>query len=399
MKPIIFVLLFAMLLASCSHSNVIHLSNNSDSDLHLAPLELNRLELENLLGPLPETSAAMLIDEDGNQFPAQTEDRDGDGKWELLYTQLSMPANSMLHFSINFNAAPAGALTNIRFADINDPAKEFKSAERLTSTETEISQQYFQFEGPGWENDLVAFRNYFDARNGIDIFGKTTRAMVLDSCGLKGGTSYHVLQPWGMDILKVANSLGAGAIALVSESGIYRVGPGAAGSYTLVHEGPLRSVFDLDFKGMKVDDQMVNVKHRISIEAGKPYYKSEVWIENGLQLQLATGIVNLDSDTVYVRSDERFSFCFTHDNQAYDGEKLGMAILVPDNKLNVLTAPEEGEGITQTFYVTLPVNNQPITFYFMAGWEKQNSQYATRESFENAIQHEIQLLENTIVLE
>lgn len=399
MKPIILALIGALLMASCSHSNVIHLSNPSETDLLMAPLELTRTALETRLGTLPEASAAMLIDEDGNQFPAQTEDRDGDGKWELLYTQLSVPANSMLHFSIDFNAAPPEALTNIRFADINDPAKEFITAERLTSNDTKVSQQYFQFEGPGWENDLVAFRNYFDARNGIDIFGKTSREMVLDSCGLKGGPSYHELQAWGMDILKVANSLGAGAIALVSDSGLHRIGPGAAGTYSLVHEGPLRSVFDLDFKGMKLDEQMVNVKHRISIEAGKPYYKSEVWIENGQMLQLATGIVNLDSDTVYVRSDERFSFFYTHDNQAYDGEKLGMAMIVPGNELKVYTAPEEGEGITQTFFTVLPVNDQPVTYFFMAGWEKQDPAYSTLEGFEKRLMQEVKQLNGSIVLE
>ncbi|MBN2807753.1 MAG: DUF4861 family protein [Prolixibacteraceae bacterium] len=399
MKSTILVLFAVMLFTACNHALVLHLSNQSDIDLVNKPLELERLDLETLLGPLSETEVAMLTDEDGNRFPAQTEDRDGDGKWDLLYTQVSLPANATRHFSFNFAEGPGKTLTNIRFADINDPSREFESAERLTSNDTEISQQYFQFEGPGWENDVVAFRNYFDARNGIDIFGKTSREMVLDSCGLKGGPSYHELQAWGMDILKVANSLGAGAIALVSESGLHRIGPGAAGTYTLVHEGPLRSVFDLDFKGMKVNDQTVNVKHRITIEAGKPYYKSEIWLENGRNLQLAAGIVNLDSDTFYVRSNDNFSYFFTHDNQAYDGEKLGMALFVPANQLLVHTAPEEGEGITQTFYTVLPAAEQPVTFYFMAGWEKQNVNYSSLEGFEKAILHEIQMLEGIIVAE
>lgn len=49
-------------------------------------------------------------------------------------------------------------------------------------------------EGPAGKNDKVGFRNYYDLRNGMDIFGKITDKMVLDTIGLTG--SYHDLSNW-----------------------------------------------------------------------------------------------------------------------------------------------------------------------------------------------------------
>lgn len=399
MKTSYLYLTLMLLLWSCTQQPSISLSNSSDVNLNQKSVDLERTALEQKLGALPEKAVAMLSDKEGNEYPAQLDDLNNDEKWDVLFTQVDLKAGETKEFNINFDLKEGIVVkTNIRFADINDASKEYTTGERLKSNTTEISQQYFQFEGPGWENDVVAFRNYFDARNGIDIFGKKTTDMALDSCGLKGGLSYHELRTWGMDILKVANSLGAGAIALETPSGLYRVGPDCEGTYTLIKEGPLRSMFDLDFKSIKIDGKTITLKHRISIEAGKPYYNSQVWVDGDDEAKLVTGIVNMHSDTVYSNVKSTIAYFFTHDNQAYDGEKLGMGIIVPTNNLIVQTAPEEGEGITQTYYTALPIEKQPIEFYFMAGWEKQDEAYATKDGFESEIAKQAAAIEAKVEL-
>jgi len=70
--------------------------------------------------------------------------------------------------------------------------------------------EYIRYEGPGIESDLVGYRVYLDWRNGFDIFGKKTSAMVLQDVGLDGYDSYHEMSDWGADILKVGLSLGIG---------------------------------------------------------------------------------------------------------------------------------------------------------------------------------------------
>jgi len=71
---------------------------------------------------------------------------------------------------------------------------------------------FIRYEGPGWESDKVGYRFYLDQRNATDVFGKVTREMVLQQVGLDGFDSYHEMQPWGMDVMKVGKSLGIGSI-------------------------------------------------------------------------------------------------------------------------------------------------------------------------------------------
>lgn len=78
------------------------------------------------------------------------------------------------------------------------------------------------YEGPGWESDKVGYRLYLDGRNVLDIFGKKTPGIVLPQVGR--GEDYHAMADWGMDILKVGNSLGAGGWGVFKNGKAQQVG-------------------------------------------------------------------------------------------------------------------------------------------------------------------------------
>lgn len=397
MKQIL-TIITTLLLFSCGNKQPgVTITNTSDFNLVEKPVLIQRAQIEEYLGKVGENDVVLLSDDGGRTFiPSQLDDTDGDGKWDELFTMVDLEAGANKTFSLltrNKDQAPQFRIrTNIHFADKNDPSRIFTVAERLKNADTQTTQKYFQYEGPGWENDIVGFRNYFDARNGMDIWGKTTTDMILAGVGLAGGPSYHELQPWGMDILKVANSLGAGAIALETSEGLYRIGPDGKGTYKLVAEGPLRSTFDLRFEGIPLDGKMVDVNHRICIIAGKPWYKSMVTFKGAEGMKFVTGIVNIDTDRVYSNSGSGYAYMFTHDKQAYDGEQLGMSLIVPGNSITVHTAPDKGEGITQTYYTSLDISDKPNTYFFMVGWEKQDSRWADKDSFEEGVNEQGRLI-------
>ncbi|MBE0655141.1 MAG: DUF4861 family protein, partial [Bacteroidales bacterium] len=80
------------------------------------------------------------------------------------------------------------AKTSIHFARHENPGKDLETETRIQTTSTEVISGIFQMEGPAWENDKVGFRNYFDHRNGMDIFGKRTKNLVLMNVGLNERT-------------------------------------------------------------------------------------------------------------------------------------------------------------------------------------------------------------------
>jgi hypothetical protein len=388
---------------SCTREKSMTLVNSSALDQQDAGVVLTREQLAKIAGSIPEGKYLHLEDILGNIIPYQLDDMNQDGTWDELFLMADVEHESRLKIMISWVDEPTQfrVRTNIHFAPVGDPGHEIESEPRLKSNTTEISAAKYQYEGPGWENDRIGFRNYYDRRNGMDIFGKKVPEMVLDKVGADESVSYHELQPWGMDILKVGNSLGAGSIAMLCNDLLYRVGDSGEGGYRKITEGPLRSVIVLDYKGWGCGGHPVDLEHMITIQAGKNWYKSTV-TARGIQEgdKLVAGIVNMHSDTLFIRVDSRMTWLATHDAQAELGMYLGMALIIPGKEFcGREEAPEEGEGIIQTYYATLNITDEsPVDFYFYAAWEGQDKKFADKEYFFSQLESEAKKLEQPVVL-
>ncbi len=395
MKDTLFVLL-TLVLFSCAgeKSKKYVIENKFPVNIIDKAVVVSRDDVAKYL-TIPEGKVVLVQDETGSYLSSQCDDIDGDGNWDELAFLVDLTANekkSVLFVAVDKSDVPEFPVrTNIRFGDIKYPYKELFTAVRLKSNDTKISQAAFQMEGPVWENDIIAFRNYFDARNGMDIYGKRTPEMSMDSIGLPGKPSYHELADWGMDILKVANSLGAGAIGMQIGDSLYRIGPSGEGEYRFITEGPVRAMFDLTFDNVKMADRTYSIKHRISIYAGDHFYRSKVTVK-GLKgdEKLITGIV--DHDTKLVGGEyEGMKYFFTLGPQAFLHEYLGMAVLADKNAVaGTFDAPETGDGITMTHVVSLNIKDgKPVEFEFLAVWELQDVKIKDQGYFEGLIKNSI----------
>ncbi len=228
----------------------------------------------------------------------------------------------------------------------------------------------------------------------MDIFGKRTASMILDSVGVNG-RDYHTLADWGMDILKVGNSLGAGAIAIGIGDSLYRVGPCEEGRYRLLSEGPVRAVLELTYKNVPAGDRLYNITHQISIYAGDRFYRSKIWINNLLgDDDLVSGIVNLHDVPAENFDEGTMKVMASMGNQGISGEVLGMGLLVPASQFKrYWEAPVSGNGIVSTHLVSLmPSNDAPTEYCFMAVWEVQDQQVKEKEYFMNLLKSAVRKL-------
>lgn len=365
----------------------LEVSNPLDTSWADAPMLISRADLEGQLGEIPAGKIVAVMD--GTKWlPSQYDDLDQDGTWDEMAFIVSLGAGESLQLRLSVEDKTAlpefETRTYLRFAEhTEDGLVERTEGARLSGTDTKVSSAAYQMEGPGWENDVIGFRNYFDERNGMDIFGKLGTDMAMEVVGAVG--NYHEMQPWGMDVLKVGNSLGAGALALKYQDQVYRVTAPSGASFTALANGPIRAVFDLDFAELALGEQTVALKQRISIWPGTDGYKSEVSVSPVLEgLELVSGIVNMQSDSAYSVSEGEASVMYTHDKQAYDGEYLGMALIVPaTSDLGAIDFPDEGEGIVSTYGRKMKLSEEAATpFWFYAGWEKRETDFTKREYFE-----------------
>ncbi len=290
-------------------------------------------------------------------------------------------------------SAPVVGGTNIRLARAEGEG-DFREVREITRDPDHLGEQYpvvYQMEGPAWENENVAFRLYFDERNAVDIFGKRKRELVLDYVGTKAlgeDQDYHQLADWGMDILKVGTSLGAGSIGLMIDGQAYHLGDAAEEHARILEESPERSRFVLEYRGWEVAGRTLNLDWEISIAPGSWGYTSSVTF-TGLRgdEELLTGIPNFYQETLYQEERGGRFVMYTYGHQSMLEEVLGLAVTAdPSDVIGQGEFPPEGGEITSTYYVRLRLTDgQPTTYRFTAGWEPSNPDFGTRAGFAAAI--------------
>ncbi|QZE14649.1 DUF4861 domain-containing protein [Halosquirtibacter laminarini] len=413
------VWMFVLVLFGCSSSKTnIKLENKLDVDREDAPLVMTRAEVEGIIGKASSSEMIPVVYLKEEAIPSQVDDLDKDGAWDELAFLYSFKAKEVVDFSIRYverSQVPAfKQRTNVRLG-VGNKKDGFKGVDHAFSPKGFKGKPLrYQSESVAWENDKMAFRNYFDIRNAKDLFGKLTDKMILDEVGAKG--NYHHLNDWGMDVLHVGASLGSGGLALCQNDSLYRLGSTDVFEFTLVSKGPVRSIFDLDYKGWHVENRDLEAKERVTIWAGHYWFKSDVEVVNAEEgSSLAVGIV-----TSYLKKPTRlentssFVIGSTLDKQSENKDCLGMGVMIPKidfitsgnaptAKVYPLGSPEFAKNryrkaVTETFYLTQKLSAKPSTHYFFAVWEEENAKWANHDEFEAMMKSEASRISNPIVI-
>ncbi|TRX62048.1 DUF4861 domain-containing protein [Fulvivirga sp. M361] len=383
--------------ACTTGSNVsITLENTLDLERPDEPIVLRRADLLEWLAIDidPANEVIMVNDRSGKVLPSQLDDLDDDGTWDELSFQYSFPPRAKVELTLQWveqskdvrHDSRAHAYLGYRPARQGD----FKSVDhnvRPDDHEPQSQPYLYQFEGPGWESDKIAYRVYFDSRNGKDIFGKTKTGIFLDSIGLKG--NYHKLQPWGMDVLKVGNSLGAGSLAMLKNDSLYRLGKTRSAIFKKIADGPVRAIIQLSYKGWQVESKSYDMDEFVTIWGGKTWYHDKVVIKGSASDTLVTGIVNMFGIVPVQKDVGALEVLASHGRQSENQDMLGMALLTNKDQLaRYGSAPKEGDGITFTDYMALKSDSDEFQFYFYTGWELEDKKFADQDLFMKALEDE-----------
>lgn len=226
-----------------------------------------------------------------------------------------------------------------------------------------IGNKLFKYEGVGWESEQVAYRYYFDERGAIDIFGKQKNGLVLADIGIDGD-DYHVLDDWGMDILKVGPSLGLGGIAAWHENKIFGANNFSDLSVNIT-AGQLVSKLHFTYQNWQVGDNAKGeLQLSLSIEANSLLTRVKAETSSDIK-QFATGIVKHDVEKIHhVTKNGAWSYLATWGNQSLNNDDLGMAIIFKTSQLAQLTDDKYNE-----IAVFNPAK-APVYYYLSAHWAR-----------------------------
>lgn len=273
--------------------------------------------------------------------------------------------------------------TGGKFEDRKYIGGQFQNIEYLRVPDEHTDHSfYIRYEGPGWESDLVGYRFYLDWRNATDVFGKTTDEMVLQGVGLDGFDSYHEMQDWGMDVLKVGKSLGMGSLAIFDDDHAVRVDKTDSITCEIVDNGNIYSSINTKYFGWKVGEAVYDVDSKISIHAGTRLTHHEIEISSTPD-NLSTGVGKDGNAKLYTDQggDDRFGYLASFGLQSLNEDHLGMAIFF---------ANKDYKGFTEDEFshvVKLEVTDEKVDYYFLAIWEKDKSGINSEVQFMDYIQN------------
>ncbi|WP_421876674.1 DUF4861 domain-containing protein [Marinoscillum sp.] len=341
---------------------------------------------------------------EGREVPVQFDDLDDDGQWDEVVFEVDIAPNSATHLKMEMTDAKPEyeQKTQVYLGVSPERNGQFSEQDQALRPEGHVAQSLpylYQYEGPGWESDLVAFRSYFDSRNGKDIFGKTKTQLYADQIGLS--ENYHELDDWGMDVLKVGNSLGSGALAILKNDTLFRLGETGTASYSVIAEGPVRSVFELRYSGWDISGASYDVTEQISIWAGKRSFQSTVKLSSSGGDTLVTGIVNLKKLMKKESREGDYQILYTHGVQSENNDVLGMGLLVSEEHFIGFDNADSMNGgdVSDTYTALLQTDETgQYKFHFVAGWELENAKFKNEEAFLAALKQEAQELSTDIFI-
>lgn len=373
---------------------------------------LKRRDLERKLGTI---SKYVEIKNSNTIQPLQFDDLDGDGKWDEAVYLYSFKPKEKVSFTVLLKNTLSKNLiqkahVRLRRKNPDDSWGPDISKEEMPfqNPATDFSKQplpLYLTEGPAWENDKLGFRLYLDVRNGKDIWGKRVSGMVLDSVGTKVEPTYHDLHDWGMDILHVGNSLGAGALALLipqanGKDSLLRIGGTAVVKtvYKKIADGPVRAIFQIDYQ-LKVNGQTITLSEQTSIWGGQYFYESKVFVSGApLNTKLVAGMANFYDNVFRSFSNGNCGVLLSHGKQSENKDYLGMAIVVPNKKVSFFaSSPNENSDITNSYLAILNIREgQPCVFRYYAAWEKSKAEFASINFFSDMLRKECEKIDHPV---
>jgi len=312
----------------------------------------------------------------GNEeIPHQLDDMDNDGEGDEIAMIMNMEPNERKQIVIRY--APDGRAVNLGYDRRSRAA---------------IHPEY---EGIGWESELIAYRIHPDHRNSIGVFGKQEPALSLDKFAASvADNGYNHLEAWGINVLNGGASIGCGGFGLWNRDKLVKPSNMIGRSlpepddrvarYTrIIADGPIRSVVQVIYDNWRVGDQTLKVTATYSIFAGQRWTRSEIKIEGANNpVKIAAGLIK--SDAGKLTRDEENGLFYTWGTQSHRDkpDDLGMAVIYPIESFDSF---HEDDKSGAHLAVLNPGADNEIAYWFLAAWSSGDMGVKKEKEFDDMV--------------
>ncbi|HCN53239.1 MAG TPA: DUF4861 domain-containing protein [Prevotella sp.] len=321
-------------------------------------------------------------------LPYQIDDLDRDGINDELFFLAKMKAGEKSSFQIELystyqkNETPARTYAEIVQRTKGRPDIYLSEFGLQKGTPDGTAYNLLHHHGVAVENELIAFRIYFDQRQTLDLYGKNHKGLELRDTQFYP-TAAQKAAGYGDDILWVGRTFGFGALRGWNGNNPTMVSDVGTRVQRIIASGPLRAIVEVEDREWRTDSlhAPVNLTIRYTVIAGHRDVAVDARFNRPTpELRFATGLINVRNSMEF--SDHKGlrglwgSDYPSEDTLKCKKETLGMGIYIPQKYVvRELKADKDNYGFVIRavdnricYYLTYSSDNEDYGYHSARKW-------------------------------
>ena len=328
----------------------------------------------------------------GVEIPCQIDDLDGDRHPDEVFFLANLPKKSKQTYSITLSDFGSARRYEPRvYTDLMLTNKKIKESNKqdlyisqLTVDRDVNPYWMLHHHGCAFENELVAYRIYFDHRQTVDIYGKYRKGLELKATQFYPDSEQKAAG-YGDDVLWVGETFGLGALRGWDGNAPTMIKDVEHRGQRIVARGPLRTiieVYDEDWLPTGATTPVTMTTH-YTLYAGRRDCRVDVGFSRDVaDLKFATGIINVKNSTEF--SDKQgLRGCWgtdwpvsEKDSAGHKRETVGLGICLPQEVVeNELPANKNNypyvvkvNGNHLTYHISFCSDNESFGMHSEKEW-------------------------------
>ena len=293
-----------------------------------------------------EVKSAIVKNSEGIEIPSQLDDLNGDKIFDELCFITDMSKKEKQNFTVELkdNGKPRKYESQV-YVEMLLSNKKIKSTNKqdlyissLTVDNGTNPYNMLHHHGPAFENDMVAYRIYFDHRQTVDIYGKYRKGLEIKQTQFYPDSNQKATG-FGDDVLWVGQTLGLGALRGWDGQKPQMLQDVDYRTLRIISRGPLRTIVEVLDEGwntMNAGKEKIDMSALYTLYAGRRDCFVDVKFNKSVpSYQFATGIINV-KNSVEHSNKKGLRGCWgidwpvsEKDSAGHKRETVGLGIYIP----------------------------------------------------------------------
>ena len=287
-----------------------------------------------------------LVRLNGTEIPSQLDDLNGDGQYDELCFLTDIAPKGRQTFTVEL--LPTGTPRSYEqkvYADMMLTNKKIKSTNKqdlyissLTVDNGTNPYWMLHHHGPAFENEMVAYRIYFDHRQTVDTYGKYHKGLELKQTQFYPDDEQKA-KGFGDDVLWVGNTFGLGALRGWDGTEPQMLQDVDHRTLRILSRGPLRTVVEVIDDGwntMNPGKEKITMSTLYILYTGRRDVQVDIRFNKpATGYEFATGIINV-KDSEEFSDKQGLRGCWgtdwpvsAKDSVGHKRETVGLGICIP----------------------------------------------------------------------